>query len=53
MDLLVLKGGNAMDLVHQVNARASIDLDFSTARDLNLEQTLDRVQGSGCFGEDV
>lgn len=44
MDLLVLKGGNAMDLVHQVNARASIDLDFSTGDDLDFEQTLPKVQ---------
>lgn len=44
MDLLVLKGGNAMDLVHQVNSRASIDLDFSTGDDLDFEQTLPKVQ---------
>lgn len=46
MDLLVLKGGNAMDLVHQANARASIDLDFSTADDLDFEQTLPKVQAA-------
>jgi predicted nucleotidyltransferase component of viral defense system len=35
MDLLVLKGGNAMDVVLQVNSRASVDLDFSTGDDLD------------------
>ncbi len=30
MDILVLKGGNAMDIVHKLNSRASVDLDFST-----------------------
>ena len=29
LDLLVLKGGNAMTLVHQISACASVDLDFS------------------------
>jgi hypothetical protein len=31
MDFFVLKGRNAMDLAHQMNSRASIELDFSTA----------------------
>lgn len=35
MDLLVLKGGNAMDVVLQVNSRASVDLDFSMRDDLD------------------
>lgn len=35
MDILVLKGGNAMDIVHQVNSRASVDLDFSMKDDLD------------------
>lgn len=43
LDLLVLKGGNAMDLVHQVNSRASVDLDFSTHGDLDLESIQPRV----------
>lgn len=30
---LVLKGGNAMDLIHQLSSRASIDLDFSMKHD--------------------
>lgn len=28
-DHLVLKGGNAMDLIHRLSSRASVDLDFS------------------------
>ncbi len=35
MDLLVLKGGNAMDVVLGVHSRASVDLDFSMAQDLD------------------
>lgn len=33
MDRLVLKGGNAMDLIHRVSTRASVDLDFSMQDD--------------------
>lgn len=40
MDVLVLKGGNAMDIVHQVNSRASVDLDFSMKDDLDHEAVL-------------
>ncbi len=36
MEQLVLKGGNAMDLVHHVNARASVDLDFSMSDDFKV-----------------
>lgn len=32
-DHLVLKGGNAMDLVHRLSSRASVDLDFSIQHD--------------------
>lgn len=38
MEKLVLKGGNAMDLVHQVNARASVDLDFSMENDFQEKE---------------
>src|SRR5262245_19700238 len=31
MDALVLKGGNALALVHHVGSRASLDMDFSMA----------------------
>ncbi|MCE9661010.1 MAG: nucleotidyl transferase AbiEii/AbiGii toxin family protein [Burkholderiales bacterium] len=44
MDQLVLKGGNAMDIVLQMHSRASVDLDFSLAKDLELEQALPRIQ---------
>jgi hypothetical protein len=37
LEQLVLKGGNAMALVHQVSARASIDLDFSLKQDFGDE----------------
>ncbi len=38
LDVIVLKGGNAIDLVHDRGTRASIDLDFSIAADFsNLE----------------
>lgn len=32
-DRLVLKGGNAVDLIHRLSARASVDLDFSMQHD--------------------
>ena len=32
-DHLVLKGGNAMDLVHRLSSRSSVDLDFSMKHD--------------------
>lgn len=35
MDTLVLKGGNALDLVYQISLRASIDLDFSIEKDFD------------------
>lgn len=34
-DRLVLKGGNAMSLVHRIGSRASLDLDFSLAGDFD------------------
>lgn len=37
LDLFVLKGGNAMDLVHQVSSRSSVDLDFSMRDNLDIE----------------
>jgi hypothetical protein len=44
MDQLVLKGGNAMDIVLRVHSRASVDLDFSLAKDLDLEQASPRIK---------
>jgi hypothetical protein len=34
-DLLVLKGGNALDLVYLAGARGSLDIDYSMAGDLS------------------
>lgn len=51
LDTLVLKGGNALDIGYGFNSRASIDLDFSMARDFsdlglsNLEQVRQRLEG--------
>lgn len=44
MDLLVLKGGNAMDVVLQANSRASVDLDFSMGDDLDFDRVGPRVE---------
>lgn len=44
MDLLVLKGGNAMDIVHQANSRASVDLDFSMDEDLDYEAVQPKIE---------
>ena len=33
MDQLVLKGGNAMALIHKLTSRESVDLDFSMRHD--------------------
>ena len=38
LDLLVLKGGNAINLIHQLTSRASIDLDYSIEGDLDKDQ---------------
>jgi len=35
MDILVLKGGNAIDIVYGIASRASLDLDFSIATEFN------------------
>lgn len=37
LDRLVIKGGNALDIVHNINQRASVDIDFSIA-DVFLDQ---------------
>jgi len=43
---LVLKGGNAMDLIHRLSSRASVDLDFSMQHDFTdgLEAFCGRVE---------
>lgn len=43
MDILVLKGGNAMDLVHKLNSRASIDIDLSLERDFDITTVQDKI----------
>jgi hypothetical protein len=45
LEQLVLKGGNAMALVHRISARASIDLDFSLQQDFseNLKDVTARI----------
>ena len=35
MDLLVLKGGNALELIHGIGERASVDLDFSMSEEFD------------------
>jgi len=44
MEQLVLKGGNALDIVHNVVKRGSVDLDFSIAGDfVDLGDTKERL----------
>ncbi len=43
LDLLVLKGGNALDLIHGVSTRASIDIDLSMESEFRRED-LTRIQ---------
>lgn len=46
-DVLVLKGGNALALVHHVGARASVDLDFSLAGPApQIDEFRDRIFGA-------
>jgi hypothetical protein len=40
MDRLVLKGGNALDLVHHASARASVDVDLSIDGDFTSNERL-------------
>lgn len=46
-DILVLKGGNALELIHKIGDRASVDLDFSVATDFpdpsEIEERLARA----------
>ncbi len=46
-ETLVLKGGNALDLVFRVGNRASLDIDFSMEKDLaNLDRFSTRMQSA-------
>jgi predicted nucleotidyltransferase component of viral defense system len=38
MERLVLKGGNALELIHEMSTRASVDVDFSMADDFPPEK---------------
>ena len=40
MDRLVLKGGNALDLVYRISTRASVDIDLSIGGDFTAEELL-------------
>jgi predicted nucleotidyltransferase component of viral defense system len=44
MNALVLKGGNALALVHKIGARASVDMDFSMEEPFSdLDKTQVRI----------
>ena len=45
MEQLVLKGGNAIDLVYQISGRASMDLDFSMPSDFDKDK-LDSIKAT-------
>lgn len=54
MDTLVLKGGNALDIIYKISPRASIDLDFSIEKDLgSIEEFTKKITNSlkKIFGE--
>ena len=44
MEQLVLKGGNAIDIVYQLSGRASIDLDYSMPNDFNSHELSDIIK---------
>src|SRR3954463_14993301 len=44
MDVLVLKGGNALSIIHKVGSRASLDMDFSIKRAFaDFDDARDRI----------
>src|SRR5690606_28940523 len=44
-ELLVLKGGNALGLIHKIGDRASLDVDYSIEGDLpNLHEVVERIE---------
>lgn len=47
LEELVLKGGNAMALVHKISARSSVDLDFSLKQDFggDISKIGERISG--------
>ena len=44
LDLLVLKGGNAMDIVHKVSSRASVDVDLSVDKSFDYSTVWPKVE---------
>lgn len=44
LDLLVLKGGNAMDIVHKVSSRASVDIDLSVDKNFDYATIWPKVE---------
>lgn len=42
-DLLVLKGGNAMDIVHKISSRSSVDIDFSAEINFDCKTVAPKV----------
>jgi predicted nucleotidyltransferase component of viral defense system len=45
LDRLVIKGGNALDIIHNINQRASVDIDFSIADEfLDQQDAQDRIK---------
>lgn len=47
VELLVLKGGNALELIHRIGARASLDLDYSLKEDFtDIDEIRRRLFGA-------
>ena len=46
LDLLVLKGGNAMDIVHKVSSRASVDIDLSVDKSFDYDTVWPKVENA-------
>ncbi len=46
LDLLVLKGGNAMDIVHKVSSRASVDVDLSVDKNFDFDAVRPKVEAA-------
>ena len=44
MERLVLKGGNALDVVYKLTERSSLDVDFSMAHDLESEDEFEEMK---------
>jgi predicted nucleotidyltransferase component of viral defense system len=57
MEKLVLKGGNALDIIYKIASRASLDIDFSIQHDFSedeLEDLESRIKTAleNTFGEE-